>query len=305
MAFLPESPWALLSLALVLGAVGWITFSRTMPKAYGYGLVALVMFLVQSVEPLLSGTGSVGVELGFTTHGFLRGAWWTPLTYMFVHAGLLHLFGNLLLLVATGPHLEERLGPWGFVLIFLLSGFTGVAAHSGLVALGFIRDGLAVGASGAIFGLLAALAFYWPNEKVPMSLVVFLVWWPAIVVLAVYIAMNVVYALAVPGIAWYGHYAGALAGTILAPVARRTGLIERRRFPDPERLAPLATTAALREILDRLRESSGAAKDDASFSEMWLARFFEKARCPAGHALVRTGLSARCAKGEYAVEFAK
>ncbi|MDQ5859254.1 MAG: rhomboid family intramembrane serine protease, partial [Acidobacteriota bacterium] len=77
----------------------------------------------------------------------------TAFTSMFVHAGLLHLLGNLLFFFATGPFLEDVFGRPLFLLLYVLSGFAALAAHSwqnpGSLA-------PVVGASGAVAGIMGA-----------------------------------------------------------------------------------------------------------------------------------------------------
>lgn len=85
---------------------------------------------------------------------------WTPLTYMFVHAGFGHIFFNMLVLYFFGQRVEDRLGGRRFLTLYLLSGLGGAA-------LSFVMDTASiVGASGATFGVSLAFAYFWPREKV-------------------------------------------------------------------------------------------------------------------------------------------
>lgn len=85
---------------------------------------------------------------------------WTPFTYMFVHAGLWHLFFNMLTLYFFGPRVEERLGSQRFIMLYLLSGLGGAA-------LSFLTPTVAiVGASGATFGVFLAFARFWPRDRI-------------------------------------------------------------------------------------------------------------------------------------------
>ena len=85
---------------------------------------------------------------------------WTPFTYMFVHAGLWHLFFNMLTLYFFGPRVEERLGSQRFIMLYLLSGLGGAA-------LSFLTPAVAiVGASGATFGVFLAYARFWPRDRI-------------------------------------------------------------------------------------------------------------------------------------------
>jgi membrane associated rhomboid family serine protease len=89
-------------------------------------------------------------------------AWWTPVTYMFVHAGLWHLTLNMYTLWIFGPRVEHVWGTKRFAWFYLWCGLGGVLAH-GL----FGPDGSAlVGASAAIFGVMLAFAWQWPREEI-------------------------------------------------------------------------------------------------------------------------------------------
>lgn len=86
---------------------------------------------------------------------------WGIFTYMFVHAGLGHIFFNMLGLFFFGPRLEIQLGGKYFIRLYLLSGLGG-AAFSFL----FAPYAGVVGASGAVFGVLLGFAYFWPKERI-------------------------------------------------------------------------------------------------------------------------------------------
>ena len=89
---------------------------------------------------------------------------WTFVTYMFLHAGMLHLAFNMLMLFVFGPSVEDRMGGRTFFLFYILCGIGG-AAFSFLLTQ-WVPVGLIVGASGAILGVAVAFAWYWPNHPV-------------------------------------------------------------------------------------------------------------------------------------------
>ena len=89
---------------------------------------------------------------------------WTPLTYTFVHANVLHLAFNLLALYFFGPPVEARLGPRRFLAFYVACGLGG-AALAGLLSQ-IIPFTLLVGASGAVLGVAVAFAWYWPDAPV-------------------------------------------------------------------------------------------------------------------------------------------
>ena len=85
---------------------------------------------------------------------------WTLVTYMFVHAGFLHVLLNMLGLFFFGPVLEERWGGREFAKFYLICGL-----GAALLALLFPQAPI-VGASGAIFGVMVAFAMYWPDSPI-------------------------------------------------------------------------------------------------------------------------------------------
>jgi membrane associated rhomboid family serine protease len=112
----------------------------------------------------------------------------TAVTYMFLHAGLGHLFFNMLGLFFFGPRLESRLGPKGFLLLYFLSGLGG-AAFSFL----FARQYPVVGASAAVCGVLLGFAMYWPRERIYIWFVIPVEAWviaTLLVVGSLYAGMN-------------------------------------------------------------------------------------------------------------------
>jgi membrane associated rhomboid family serine protease len=86
---------------------------------------------------------------------------WTLVTYMFLHAGIGHIFFNMLCLFFFGPRVEARLGGQRFIALYLVSGLTGALASS------LLSPGAAVvGASGAIYGVMLGYARYWPKDTI-------------------------------------------------------------------------------------------------------------------------------------------
>ena len=85
---------------------------------------------------------------------------WTLFTYMFLHAGFMHLLFNMVGLFFFGPRLEARLGSRGFLGLYFLSGLGGAAFT-------FINFGApVVGASAAVYGIIIGFAMYWPRELI-------------------------------------------------------------------------------------------------------------------------------------------
>ena len=153
---------------------------------------------------------------------------WTFFTYMFVHAGLLHLLGNMFMLFVFGTPVESRMGSRAFILYYLLCG-VGAAVFS--LALSNITGvGPMVGASGAVLGVALAFAMYWPDAE----LIVFPLPVPirARTLVALLIGADVLFAFLTPGdgIAHVAHVGGALSGYLYF---RMQGLSRRSPQPPP------------------------------------------------------------------------
>ena len=121
--------------------------------------VHLLRVTVQADLPLWLGFRAAG--FGGDAQGGEGARWWTALTYMFVHAGFWQLAFNLYVLWAFGPRLERAWSTRSFAGYYLWCGLGAVVTHALLVRVG----GLLVGASGAVYGVLLADAFQWPNEE--------------------------------------------------------------------------------------------------------------------------------------------
>ena len=86
---------------------------------------------------------------------------WTVVTYMFLHAGVMHLAFNMLALFFFGPRVEERLGSRSFLYLYLISGISGA-----LLSLIMGPSAAVLGASGAVFGVMLAFAWFWPDVPI-------------------------------------------------------------------------------------------------------------------------------------------
>ncbi|MEP7382783.1 MAG: rhomboid family intramembrane serine protease [Gemmatimonadota bacterium] len=85
---------------------------------------------------------------------------WTLVTYMFLHGGLMHIGFNMLALYFFGPRIEARIGARPFTILYFASGITGALLSM------FFSGSPIIGASGGVFGVMLAFAWYWPDEKI-------------------------------------------------------------------------------------------------------------------------------------------
>src|SRR4029434_10073849 len=88
--------------------------------------------------------------------------WWTLLTAIFLHGGLLHIFFNVMWIRNLGPAVEDAYGPARAFVIFMIAGAIGFLVSN------LVTNHPSVGASGSIFGLLAALIVYTRRHHHPM-----------------------------------------------------------------------------------------------------------------------------------------
>jgi hypothetical protein len=126
-------------------------------------VVAFIVFSILISQKILS-IDSIAIK----PSNILQGKYlWTFLTSMFMHAGFFHLFVNMLSLIFVGPLIEKIIGKKRYFLFYILSGiFAGLFFV--LMSLIFTADlgTYAVGASGALFGLIGLLMLLTPNLPV-------------------------------------------------------------------------------------------------------------------------------------------
>jgi membrane associated rhomboid family serine protease len=153
-------------------------------------------------------------------------------TALFLHADWAHLLGNLVFLLIFGLPAERAMGPWRFLLLFLLGG-----AAANLVAVLFAGtpDSLIIGASGAVSAVIGAYLALFPRARLgvvlPLGLFLEFVRAPASLLIGIWVLLQVGFAYIGPAfgeVAWSAHVAGFLFGMLFALVARR-GIARRLR----------------------------------------------------------------------------
>jgi membrane associated rhomboid family serine protease len=149
----------------------------------------------------------------------------TLLTSMFLHAGWLHLIMNLIYLVVFGGAVEQRLGASRFMLVYLASGLAGSLVY--LLAQPN-SDVPAIGASGAIAGLIAAHLRLFPGATIgsvaPVLFFQRAESMPALLLLLVWVVAQLFSGVAsitsTTGLAWSAHAGGFVTGLVLASFLR-------------------------------------------------------------------------------------
>ncbi len=162
---------------------------------------------------------------------------WILLTSMFLHGGVFHIFLNMYILFMFGALIERKIGTKRFLFIYLLSG---ILASLGFVAFQeFIMktSGAALGASGAIMGILGVTIMLMPHLRVlffffiPMSL-------RTAGIIFVIIELLGMFGIGIPGIANSAHLVGLICGLIYGFYLLKKRGTFRRRFVTRPRHSP-------------------------------------------------------------------
>ncbi len=160
---------------------------------------------------------------GVSLDGLRDGHVWTPFTYMFVHGGLMHLLGNMLLIGWAGSRVIALLGSRQFLLIYFGGGLVGAAFQLVVSGLQHQFATPIIGASACAFGLLFALAAMLPHERITLLLYFIIpvnlrLWTLATGLMVIETFLGLTSALSNTaagmwgGIAYFAHVGGALAG---------------------------------------------------------------------------------------------
>ena len=177
-------------------------FSSKRPiVTYGLILICIIMFI-------LSGMGYDAYKLvkyGANFSGLVKnGEVYRLVSYMFLHAGILHIGLNMYSLYIIGREVENLFGKIKYIIIFILSGIFG-----SIMSLAFTHNTISAGASGAIFGLLGALLYFgmhyrtYLGEAIKRSII------PIIVV-------NLIIGFFAEGIDLAAHIGGLVGGVLVA-----------------------------------------------------------------------------------------
>ncbi|MCL7385023.1 MAG: rhomboid family intramembrane serine protease [Thaumarchaeota archaeon] len=145
-------------------------------------------------------------------------------TSMFLHADFFHIFFNMYALFLLGRDCEIAYGSKKFILLYFLSGIFAGILHSVYIYTLFPSDAYrpAIGASGAIFGVMASYAVLFPFRRLFVFFGLIPIAAPAIVVIFGLALIQLLYAVAMPfsSIAYIAHIGGFIAGLIITLIYR-------------------------------------------------------------------------------------
>lgn len=186
-------------------------------------IVFLTQLVFSGIDIIPDSPGGIITDvLGLNIQTLItRGYIWQIFTYMFVHAGFLHIFYNMFGLMIFGPKIEFTMGRYKFLKYYLICGVFSSVFYMLITTLATgVSNIPMVGASGAIFGVLTAYGLMYPRDTIYVQ---FFLPMPAIVFVFFYGALQLVLGITTlgaegGGIAYLGHVGGMLAGIILIKI---------------------------------------------------------------------------------------
>ena len=132
--------------------------------------------------------------------------WWTPITAIYLHGGLLHIFFNVGWIRQLGPIIDRSFGPFRFFIIFTISGIIGFLVSA------LMGNAFTLGASGSIFGLLAAAIVFGRHTGQGLFTRQLLQW----------AGLMFVMGFVFPGVDNWAHGGGFVGGYVTAQILARS-----------------------------------------------------------------------------------
>lgn len=158
--------------------------------------------------------------------------WITILTAIFLHAGWLHILGNMVFLWAFGPEIEDSMNPLRYLVFYLAGGVVSMMAQVAISPASTVPN---LGASGAIASVMGAFLVTYPRDRIRSLLFIFIfvrvTFIPAALLIGFWFLVQLfnvgsVATAQTGGVAYVAHVAGAIFGALTA-----------RLFQDRQRLA--------------------------------------------------------------------
>lgn len=199
--------------------------------SYGFIFLNVVIFVWQILLPvdqinIVHYTyGAIPVEI-LSGEGSL-----TLFTSLFLHAGIMHILGNMVFLWVFADNIEATIGSFYFLLFYILGGLAAHAAHIYFNPTSTIPT---IGASGAIAAVLGAYLIMYPKSRIKALFFIFPFYIPAFLFLGIWIVQQLANVL-VPGdtgatgVAWWAHIGGFVFGIIGGIFFRQLGFLHTQR----------------------------------------------------------------------------
>ncbi len=190
----------------------------------GIIVVNVLVFLMELAggEPFVKQWSVIPADIAAGRH------WITILTAMFMHAGWMHIIGNMVFLWAFGPEIEEAMGRLRYLIFYLASGLAASLAQVAAMPSSTIPN---LGASGAIAGVMGAFLITYPRDQI-RTLVLFgwfarITFIPAALLIGLWFLIQLfsevgaVANVQSGGVAYLAHVGGFIFGAITARPFKR------------------------------------------------------------------------------------
>jgi membrane associated rhomboid family serine protease len=175
--------------------------------------INVAVYLIQLISSLVGGATFITGWLAFIPNVFDTLTHpWTLVTYTFLHGGFWHILINMLMLWWLGSPVEERLGPRTFCALYFGAGIGGALINLLFANLLGLAAVPVIGASGAVFGVMVALAMLYPRMPVYLF---FLVRVELRYAVAGFVFLNLLWLGSNDGTAYIVHLGGAAVGYLL------------------------------------------------------------------------------------------
>jgi membrane associated rhomboid family serine protease len=202
-----------ITVLLIAANIAAFLYTIMLPPQAGQALVYQMAMVPARIPLSLSGHGVTFAQ-----------AFFPFLTSRFLHSGPLHLAGNMLFLWVFGDNVEDYLGHFEYLLFYVVCGVGAGLTHT-LTNLHSTVP--ALGASGAVSGVMGAYLVLYPRARVLTLIFIFLIPVPAIIVLGWWFVLQFLGGLdslgrlSSGGVAWFAHMGGFLLGMFLVRGSKR------------------------------------------------------------------------------------
>lgn len=155
----------------------------------------------------------------------LQGDLFPIITSMFLHGGIMHIIGNMVFLYIFGDNIEDRFGHFKYLILYILWGIAAGVIHSFYAVSVGSGNIPAVGASGAISGVIGAYLILFPKAKILTIITAFFITTvriPAIAYIPLWFILQVIFSIINPegGVAYLAHIGGFVVGAGTSYIAK-------------------------------------------------------------------------------------
>ncbi|SRR5258708_37604907 len=209
----PRQRVPVINTLLILGNIAAFIYQLSLSARAEKTLVYTLGMVPARVPELLTGHG-----------GTVGGTFLPLLTSMFLHAGWLHLLGNMLFLWIFGDNIEDFLGHFEYLLFYFVCGIGAGLAHT---VTNLHSTVPALGASGAISGVMGAYMVLYPRSRVLTLVFIFVIQVPAVIILGWWFVLQLLGGMeslgmrSSGGVAFWAHIGGFLIGMLLVLGSKR------------------------------------------------------------------------------------